>query len=117
MKKKFKKDDWLIASDGRICQFISYDDNGWCSIKIQLLSYEIIRQDLVDSLNFWQPKFGDICIFWNTDDEYIIAKFDGIYVSESNTKTLYLSKPIAKSNLINTMFEHCMPFIGVLPSK
>ncbi len=115
MKNEFKKNDWLLVDDNEIVQFIGYDDNGWCDVKIpSVLSYEVTRKYQLDDLKLWQPKLGDICIFWNTDNEYIIAKFDGIY--QSTMKTLYLSKPIAKSNLITTMFKYCIPFVGVLPT-
>lgn len=53
----------------------------------------------------WEPKEGEVCIFW--DDNWvtkaIITKFN--YIDNSNQYTA----------IDNTCWDNCMPFIGTVP--
>ena len=60
----------------------------------------------VDEIEKWEPKGGEVCIFWDNKhtNEAIIARY-----SHSERSFYYpLKKP-------NSCYQNCMPFIGTLP--
>ena len=91
---KFKVGDWIRQGD-RVFQY-TYKD----------LQYDKANPTHCQNDEKWEPKGGEVCIFWddNHTNEAIIARY-----SHSERSFYYpLKKP-------NSCYQNCMPFIGTLP--
>ena len=91
---KFKVGDW-VRQGTRVFQY-SYKD----------LQYDKDNPTHCQNDEKWDPKGGEVCIFWDNShtNEAIIARY-----SHSERSFYYpLRRP-------NTCYQNCMPFIGTLP--
>lgn len=62
---------------------------------------------ILKSIKKWQPKKGDLCIFWDNEKEYSIVRvFNGIYFSEEQNCLFY------RDNVDIGGYCNCIPFIS-----
>lgn len=91
---RFKVGDWIRQGD-RVFQY-TYKD----------LQYDKANPTHCQNDEKWEPKEGEVCIFWDNKhtNEAIIARY-----SHSERSFYYpLKKP-------NSCYQNCMPFISTLP--
>ena len=102
---KFKVGDWAVNKTSKQCIIKKvtsvYNDSvtvGDSTVGINVM--------LIDDLELWEPKEGDICWFWDKSNIYPrLATFT------NNSLGLYYAD-ISKDG-----FEFCEPFIGKLPTN
>lgn len=62
---------------------------------------------ILKSIKKWQPRKGDLCIFWDYEKEHsTIGIFNGIYFSEEQNYLFYRAN-------INICKSNCIPFISL----
>lgn len=91
---EFKVGDW-IRQGTRVFQY-SYKD----------LQYDKANPTHCQNDDLWEPKKGEVCIFWDNKhtNEAIIARY-----SHSERSFYYPLK------MPNSCYQNCMPFTGVVP--
>lgn len=100
-----KKGDYVRAKIGSV-EFIGRFDgivNGIPKIN----SFKSFSGEAFGVVKKWQPRKGDLCIFWDNEKEYSIVRvFNGIYFSEVQNSLFY------RDNVDMLYYCNCIPFIS-----
>lgn len=105
---KFKVGDWvenITCTSPRIIKKVVNAPEGYDTVTVGNSDVGI-NVMLINDLELWQPKEGEICIFWN---DYtciaVISKF-----SRMSSYNEYISAEL------ELPYDNCMPFTGILPT-
>lgn len=104
---KFKVGDWvenITCTSPRIIKKVVNAPEGYDTVTVGNIDVGI-NVMLINDLELWEPKEGEICIFWN---DYtciaVISKF-----SKMSSYNEYIAVEL------ELPYDNCMPFTGVLP--
>ena len=103
---KFKVGDWVTFKDKVLMKDfpkVLEIDNIINEDNIVLKG--VVGHNQEDELDKWEPKLGEICIFWdnNHTNEAIITRYS------------HFHKHHYPMNMPNSCYQNCMPFTGELP--
>lgn len=100
-----KEGDYVRVKIGSI-EFIGRFD-GIVNGVPKINSFKSFSGEVFSVVKKWQPKKGDLCIFWDYEKEHsIIGIFNGIYFSEVQNHLFYRAN-------INICKSNCIPFVSL----
>jgi len=112
--KPLENNDWIIY-ENKPYQVIEISQIRNAFI-IQNYSNELIEISLNKPVKYWKPEEGDMCWFWNIEEDESITYILGKFSMFSEVLPEKVINQIDKLNKIEHMWEFCEPFIKQVPT-